>query len=137
MQFYSASYTEDIREVVRHVSSRYPEAKLYAAGWSIGANILVHYLGQVGSLDYHMLFIILKCLISKKISFKSVFSKLYEIILPKRRKKRQNKRLYLFKKSTVNIVLPFLFRVVQGKCSCLIRLILIGAFLYSGNFGFL
>ncbi|KAK1382268.1 Embryogenesis-associated protein EMB8 [Heracleum sosnowskyi] len=45
-QFYSASYTEDIREVVKHVSSRYPEAKLYAAGWSIGANILVHYLSQ-------------------------------------------------------------------------------------------
>lgn len=54
LQFYSASYTEDIREVVRHVGSRYPEARLYAAGWSIGANILVHYLGQVGSLDDHM-----------------------------------------------------------------------------------
>lgn len=48
MQFYSASYTDDLREVVHHVSCRYPKANLYALGWSLGANILVRYLGQVG-----------------------------------------------------------------------------------------
>lgn len=45
-QFYSASYTDDLREVVHHVSCRYPKANLYALGWSLGANILVRYLGQ-------------------------------------------------------------------------------------------
>lgn len=47
MQFYSASFLGDIREVVDHVGGRYPEANLYAVGWSLGANILVRYLGQV------------------------------------------------------------------------------------------
>ncbi|KAL8200965.1 hypothetical protein R6Q57_012304 [Mikania cordata] len=48
-QFYSASYLGDISEVVEHVSSRYPDANLYAAGWSLGANILVLYLAQESS----------------------------------------------------------------------------------------
>ncbi len=37
-----------MREVVAHVAARYPKANLYAAGWSLGANILVRYLGEVG-----------------------------------------------------------------------------------------
>ncbi|KAF8379948.1 hypothetical protein HHK36_027414 [Tetracentron sinense] len=45
-QFYSASFIEDLRQVVKHVATRYPKAKLYAVGWSLGANILVRYLGQ-------------------------------------------------------------------------------------------
>ncbi|PON73550.1 AB hydrolase 4 family [Parasponia andersonii] len=45
-QFYSASFLGDMREVVAHVGARYPNANLYAVGWSLGANILVHYLGQ-------------------------------------------------------------------------------------------
>ncbi|XP_031095989.1 embryogenesis-associated protein EMB8 [Ipomoea triloba] len=45
-QFYSASFLGDIYEVVAHVGSRYPKANLYAVGWSLGANILVRYLGQ-------------------------------------------------------------------------------------------
>ncbi|MBA0859529.1 hypothetical protein Goshw_007826 [Gossypium schwendimanii] len=36
-----------MREVVEHVSGIYPEANLYAAAWSLGANILVRYLGDV------------------------------------------------------------------------------------------
>ncbi|OVA04760.1 hypothetical protein BVC80_1719g97 [Macleaya cordata] len=45
-QFYSASFTEDTREVVKHVKTRYPNSNLYAVGWSLGANILVRYLGE-------------------------------------------------------------------------------------------
>ncbi|KAF9602283.1 hypothetical protein IFM89_026400 [Coptis chinensis] len=45
-QFYSASFTEDLREVVNHVKSRFPSSNLYAIGWSLGANILVRYLGE-------------------------------------------------------------------------------------------
>lgn len=48
LQLYSAGFTGDLREVVTLVGSWYPKAKLYAVGWSIGANILVQYLGQVG-----------------------------------------------------------------------------------------
>ncbi|EEF43442.1 alpha/beta hydrolase domain containing protein 1,3, putative [Ricinus communis] len=45
-QFYSASFLGDMREVVGHVTARYPNANLYAVGWSLGANILVNYLGE-------------------------------------------------------------------------------------------
>ncbi|KAG0570302.1 hypothetical protein KC19_6G152600 [Ceratodon purpureus] len=45
-QFYSASFTEDLRQVVKHVGSVFPSLRLYAAGWSLGANILVRYVGQ-------------------------------------------------------------------------------------------
>ncbi|XP_050365616.1 embryogenesis-associated protein EMB8 [Argentina anserina] len=48
-QFYSTSFLGDIREdgeVVDHVVGRYLEAYLYVVGWSLGANILVHYLGH-------------------------------------------------------------------------------------------
>ncbi|XP_074317658.1 embryogenesis-associated protein EMB8 isoform X2 [Silene latifolia] len=45
-QFYSASFTGDITQVVAHVGARYPQANLYAVGWSLGANILVRYLAQ-------------------------------------------------------------------------------------------
>ncbi|CAN6578804.1 unnamed protein product [Malus baccata var. baccata] len=45
-QFYSASFLGDMCEVVAHVGTRYPKANLYAVGWSLGANILVRYLGQ-------------------------------------------------------------------------------------------
>ncbi|GBG76200.1 hypothetical protein CBR_g21949 [Chara braunii] len=48
-QFYSASFTDDLRLVVRHVNNLYPDANLYAVGWSLGANILIRYLGQEGS----------------------------------------------------------------------------------------
>ncbi|KAF5734953.1 embryogenesis-associated protein EMB8 [Tripterygium wilfordii] len=45
-QFYSASFLGDMREVVAKVAARYPKANLYAIGWSLGANILVRYLGE-------------------------------------------------------------------------------------------
>lgn len=47
LQFYSASFTEDLRQVVKHVHSRFPTSRLYAIGWSLGGNILINYLGQV------------------------------------------------------------------------------------------
>ncbi|GJV75120.1 embryogenesis-associated protein EMB8 [Tanacetum coccineum] len=45
-QMYSASFLGDLDEVVEHVGGRYPKANLYGAGWSMGANILVQYLGK-------------------------------------------------------------------------------------------
>ena len=48
-QFYSASYTGDMRAVVDHLRRRHPASPLVAAGYSLGANILVNYLGQEGA----------------------------------------------------------------------------------------
>lgn len=48
-QFYSASYTGDIRHVVDTLGERYPDAPLFAIGWSLGANILTNFLGEEGS----------------------------------------------------------------------------------------
>ncbi|XP_057857956.1 embryogenesis-associated protein EMB8 isoform X2 [Cryptomeria japonica] len=45
-QFYSASFTEDLRQVVKHVGVCFSESNIYAVGWSLGGNILVRYLGQ-------------------------------------------------------------------------------------------
>jgi len=45
-KFYSASFTGDLRQVIDHVLCRYPQSNVYAAGWSLGANILVRYLGE-------------------------------------------------------------------------------------------
>lgn len=47
-QFYSASFTGDMRCVVAHVASKYPDSRIFAAGWSLGANILTRYLGEEG-----------------------------------------------------------------------------------------
>ncbi|GKF30206.1 embryogenesis-associated protein EMB8-like protein, partial [Tanacetum coccineum] len=55
---YATSFTGDVSKAVVHVSSRYPDANLYAAGWSLGANILVKYLGEEGD----------RCLLSGAVS---------------------------------------------------------------------
>ncbi|KAK3135484.1 hypothetical protein QOZ80_5BG0419530 [Eleusine coracana subsp. coracana] len=46
--FYNAGWTEDLREVVNLLHQRYPKAPLFTIGTSIGANILVKYLGEEG-----------------------------------------------------------------------------------------
>ena len=48
-QFYSASFTADIRQAVALLADRFPGAPLAAVGWSLGANILVNYMGEEGS----------------------------------------------------------------------------------------
>lgn len=47
-QFYSASYTGDVRHVVNLLHERFPNAPLFAIGWSLGANILTNFLGEEG-----------------------------------------------------------------------------------------
>ncbi|KAJ1263064.1 hypothetical protein BS78_09G156000 [Paspalum vaginatum] len=46
--FYNAGWTEDMREIVNFLHQKYPEAPLFTVGTSIGANILVKYLGEEG-----------------------------------------------------------------------------------------
>ncbi|WOG88288.1 hypothetical protein DCAR_0207523 [Daucus carota subsp. sativus] len=47
--FYNGGWTEDIRTVVKHIHQRYPEAPLFVVGTSLGANIVVKYLGEEGA----------------------------------------------------------------------------------------
>uniref|UniRef100_A0A7C9D8Z7 Alcohol O-acetyltransferase n=1 Tax=Opuntia streptacantha TaxID=393608 RepID=A0A7C9D8Z7_OPUST len=46
--FYNAGWTEDVRAVVRYLHGEYPDAPLFVVGTSIGANVLVKYLGEEG-----------------------------------------------------------------------------------------
>nr|GMC81371.1 embryogenesis-associated protein EMB8-like isoform X2 [Ipomoea batatas] len=47
-RFYNAGWTEDIRKIIDHLHTQYPEAPLFSVGTSIGANVLVKYLGEDG-----------------------------------------------------------------------------------------
>ncbi|KAI3755186.1 hypothetical protein L1987_54981 [Smallanthus sonchifolius] len=46
--FYTAGKSDDLGEVVNHLHRKQPETALYAVGTSLGANILVKYLGEDG-----------------------------------------------------------------------------------------
>ncbi|CAI9304383.1 unnamed protein product [Lactuca saligna] len=46
--FHHAGRSDDLGEVVNHLHSKQPETLLYAVGTSMGANILVKYLGEQG-----------------------------------------------------------------------------------------
>ncbi|KAH7524926.1 hypothetical protein FEM48_Zijuj06G0171100 [Ziziphus jujuba var. spinosa] len=46
--FYNAGWTEDTRVIINHLHDEYPKAPLFLVGTSIGANILVKYLGEDG-----------------------------------------------------------------------------------------
>ncbi|KAG0578244.1 hypothetical protein KC19_4G008500 [Ceratodon purpureus] len=47
-QFYNAGWTEDLRRIINHVHEKYPKAPIFLIGTSIGANIVVKYLGEEG-----------------------------------------------------------------------------------------
>ncbi|RDX97878.1 Embryogenesis-associated protein EMB8, partial [Mucuna pruriens] len=46
--FYNAGWTEDVRTVVNYLHKENPRAPLFIVGTSIGANILIKYLGEDG-----------------------------------------------------------------------------------------
>ncbi|KAL8264872.1 hypothetical protein R6Q59_023002 [Mikania micrantha] len=46
--FYNGGWTEDIREVVQHIRSRSPDVSVFVIGTSLGANMMVKYLGEDG-----------------------------------------------------------------------------------------
>ncbi|GAB2224030.1 hypothetical protein Drorol1_Dr00004776 [Drosera rotundifolia] len=47
--FYNAGWTEDVREVVRYLRNEYHDIPIFLVGTSIGANVLVKYLGEEGN----------------------------------------------------------------------------------------
>eukprot|EP00903_Cladosiphon_okamuranus_P020035 g18403.t1 len=52
---YNGSYTGDVRMAVSHIRERYPDAPIFAIGYSLGANLLVKYLGEEGRHGYRPL----------------------------------------------------------------------------------
>ncbi|KAF9910451.1 hypothetical protein EC991_006502 [Linnemannia zychae] len=47
-QLYCGSWTQDLRMVVKHIRKTLPESKLMSVGFSLGANILMNYMGEEG-----------------------------------------------------------------------------------------
>lgn len=47
-QLYCGSWTDDLRQVVKYIRKRLPEAKLMSVGFSLGSNILMNYMGEEG-----------------------------------------------------------------------------------------
>lgn len=47
-QLYSGNWTDDLRMVVKHIRKTLPESKLMSVGFSLGANILMNYMGEEG-----------------------------------------------------------------------------------------
>ena len=45
---YHSGASEDLREVVAHLSESYPQSALQIVGYSLGANVLLKYLGEEG-----------------------------------------------------------------------------------------
>ncbi|KAI3702167.1 hypothetical protein L6452_27893 [Arctium lappa] len=46
--FYNGGWTDDLRKVVKHIRSQSPDVPLFVVGTSLGANMMVKYLGEDG-----------------------------------------------------------------------------------------
>lgn len=44
--FYSAAHTNDTRQALRYIAQLYPDALILGVGFSLGANVLIRYLGE-------------------------------------------------------------------------------------------
>ncbi|KAF7312384.1 AB hydrolase-1 domain-containing protein [Mycena indigotica] len=47
-KFYTAAQTDDLRQALTYISSRFPNAPLVGLGFSIGGNVLIRYLAEEG-----------------------------------------------------------------------------------------
>jgi predicted alpha/beta-fold hydrolase len=47
-QAYCGAYTEDTAQAIAHISQRLPHSRLFALGFSLGANLLTKYCGEMG-----------------------------------------------------------------------------------------
>lgn len=101
-QFYSASFTQDLRHVVGHVAVKYPGVPLFAAGWSLGANILTRYLGEEGGAT-PLTAAIAMCnpfnLPLSDANFKRGFNKIYDWNLARSLRKIYSKHRSLFEEA--------------------------------------
>jgi len=49
---FNAVITSHVREAIAYLKASFPNRPLYAAGFSLGANILANYLGERGMLRH-------------------------------------------------------------------------------------
>lgn len=104
-QFYSASYTGDMRNVVAHVRNRYPGSLLFAAGWSLGANIMTRYLGEEGDRTPISAAVAMCNPFNLPLSdtnFKKGFNKIYDINLARSLNKIYSEHHHLFEKEAAS-----------------------------------
>ncbi|KAG0235698.1 hypothetical protein BGW41_000700 [Actinomortierella wolfii] len=47
-QLYCGSWTDDLRQAVKHIRKVLPDAKLMSIGFSLGSNVLMNYMGEEG-----------------------------------------------------------------------------------------
>ncbi|KAF9971290.1 hypothetical protein BGZ73_005798 [Actinomortierella ambigua] len=47
-QLYCGSWTDDLRQAVKHIRTLLPDAKLMSIGFSLGSNVLMNYMGEEG-----------------------------------------------------------------------------------------
>ncbi|KAJ7067011.1 AB-hydrolase YheT [Mycena amicta] len=47
-KFYTAAQTDDLRQALTYISSRFPNAPLLGLGFSVGGNVLIRYLAEEG-----------------------------------------------------------------------------------------
>lgn len=47
-QTYSAGHTDDLRQALVYISTRFPKARLIGIGFSLGANVIIRYIAQEG-----------------------------------------------------------------------------------------
>ena len=45
---YHVGFTKDLRQVVRHLKEQYPSKRIYLSGFSLGGNVALKYLGELG-----------------------------------------------------------------------------------------
>ncbi|KAJ3031227.1 UNVERIFIED_CONTAM: hypothetical protein HDU68_005833 [Siphonaria sp. JEL0065] len=48
-QLYAGSYTADVRLIIKHIQKTHSQAPLIGVGYSLGANILLKYIGEEGN----------------------------------------------------------------------------------------
>ncbi|KAG0264605.1 hypothetical protein DFQ27_001126 [Actinomortierella ambigua] len=47
-QLYCGSWTDDLRQAVKHIRQQLPDAKLMSIGFSLGSNVLMNFMGEEG-----------------------------------------------------------------------------------------
>jgi len=63
-QFYGLSHTDDLWQAIYYIAQRYPNTPLLGIGFSLGANILTHYVAEEGESCWLVSACALTCVIA-------------------------------------------------------------------------
>ena len=82
LRSYHSGETEDLREFVKSIKSRFPKNDLYIIAYSLGGNVLLKYLGEEGALSLFKAAVSICAPLDLELSSYSIskgFSKVYEL----------------------------------------------------------